>query len=170
MILWLILDGLRRRPILHRRSPRGFLTRPACGDTPENSLLIVLARPACLLLAVVALGHLVTARQDLASQHLVASALFRGHPGPVLLRRRPGRHLQLPHQLHDRRGRPRFPPRGGTPSSPEEGLDRSQTRPSRGDDIPTQNLPSRWRTDCSGSRTPYPPSCAAGCPRNSSPN
>ena len=50
------------------------------------------------------LGSPADGLEDLAPQHLVAPALFRRHAGPVLLRRRPGRHLQLPYQLHGRRG------------------------------------------------------------------
>ena len=41
---------------------------------------------------------------DLASQHVVAPALLRGHLDPVLLRCRAGGHFQLSHQLHDRGG------------------------------------------------------------------
>ena len=49
--------------------------------------------------------------------HLDSSALRAGGRRPVSLRRRPGRHLQLLHQLHDRRSSRRFPRRGRSGST-----------------------------------------------------
>ena len=102
MILWLILSieaisqnlvGLAKM-IPHPSSMKVTLDNCAAGGDLRSRGCVLRDRPR---------GAHTDGGADLASQHVVAPALLRGHFDAVLLRCRAGGHFQFSHQLHDRR-------------------------------------------------------------------